>query len=269
MVALDEHVRATRPVMSRIKGALRWLAAPLRPFFVALLPDRNVRIEVSAGRYGLPLLTVIICACVAAFALGTRLDLGPAVRADNAGPRAGAGSVEQRPAELKSDREIDEEIGKRTAVTRVKLGTGAALATPFRVLGLGLLLLLLGRFIGGKPTMPRALTVAALAAIPGAVRSLMTAVIAWRQPRVFPDELDSLVQFPQVIPDGHPILARLFAGVDVFTWWSVIILAFGMCAAADVRARKGVVAIAIGFVLYLLVTRFIMGGAQPPPGAGR
>lgn len=267
-MALDEHVRATRPVTSRIKGALRWLAAPLRPFYVALVPDRNVRVEVSAGRYGLPLLTAIICACVAAFALGTRLDLAPSVLADNAGPSAKA-PAEARQAELKSDREIGEEIGKRTAVARVKLGVGAALATPFRILALGLVLLLLGRFIGGKPTMPRALTAAALAAIPGAVRSLITAVIAWRQPQVYPDELDSLVQFPQVIPDGHPVLARLFAGVDVFTWWSVILVAFGFCAAADVRARKGVIAIAIGFVLYLLVTRFIMGGAQPPPGAGR
>ena len=233
------------------------MAAPLRPFYVALVPDRNVGIEVAAGRYGLPLLTVVLCACVAAFALGTRLDVGPAVLADDAGGGA----------ELKSDREIDKEIEQRTAVARVKLGVGAALATPFRVLALGLALLLLGRFIGGKPTMRRALTVAALAAVPGAVRSLVTAVVAWRQPRVFPDELDALVQFPQVIPDGHPVLARLLSGVDLFTWWSLVILAFGMCAAADVRARKGIAAIAIGFVLYLLVTRLIMGGAAPPPGA--
>jgi len=261
-VALDE----TRP--NRISRALRWLAAPLRPFFVVLVPDRYLGPEVSAGRYGLPLASAVLCACVAAFALGTRLDVEPAVLAANAGPSAGEGSA-AKPAEMKTDREIDEEIAKITAVARVKLGMGAALATPFRILALGLVLLMLGRFIGGKPTMPRTLTVAALAAMPGAVRSLMTAVIAWRQPRVFPDELESLVQFPQVIPDGHPVLARLFADVDVFTWWSVIIIAFGLCAAADVRPRKGITAIVIGFALYLLVTRLIMGGAAPPPGAGR
>ena len=89
------------------------------------------------------------------------------------------------------------------------------------------------------------------------------------EPRVFPDELDSLVRFPRVIPDGHPVLARLFADVDVFTWWSIIILAFGLCTAADLKPRKSIVAIAISFVLYLVVTRLIMGGAEPPPGAGR
>ena len=150
----------------------------------------------------------------------------------------------------------------------MKLGFGAVAVTPLRVLALGLALLLLGRFVGGKPTMPRALAVAAFAAVPGAVRSLMTAVVAWRQPQVFPDELDKLVQFPQVIPDGHPVLARLLTDVDVFTWWSLVVVALGFCAAADLKLRKGIVTVAIGFVLYLAVTRLIMGGGPPPPGAG-
>lgn len=263
---------ARRPAASRIRGALRWLAAPLKPFFVVLVPDR-VRPEVIAGRYGLPLLSVVMCACVAAFAVGTRLDVGFAVRAENAGApppattTATAAKSSTKPPDIKTDREIDEEIAKRAAVARVKLGLGAVLATPLRVLALGLALLLLARFIGGKPTMPRALTVAALAAVPGAVRSLVTALVAWHRPRVFPDELDALVKFPQVIPDGHPVLARLFAGVDVFAWWSVVIVAVGLCAAADLRPRKSIAAVAISFVLYLLVTGLIMGG--PPPGAGR
>ena len=78
------------------------------------------------------------------------------------------------------------------------------------------------------------------------------------------------MRFPTVIPVGHPVLERLFAGIDVFTWWSVVILAFGLCAGAEIRRTKGFVAIAISFVLYLVVTRLIMGGAEPPPGvAGR
>ena len=146
-------------------------------------------------------------------------------------------SANAKPAEIKTDREIDEDIAKRTAVARVKLGLGAMLATPFRVLALGLAMLLLGRYIGGKPTMPRALTVAALASVPGAVRSLVIALAAWRQPSVVPGELDSLVRSPFVVP-GHPVLERLLTGVDVFTLWSVIILAFGLCAAADISEPR-------------------------------
>jgi hypothetical protein len=255
---------------------LRWLLRPLQPFFVALVPDRNVGPEVIAGRSGWPLLSVILCACIAAFALGTRLDVGPEVRAENSS--AGAPETNEtkksndnaQQVDVKTDREIDEAIAQKTAMVRVKLGMGAALGTPFRVLALALALLLLGRFVGGKPTMPRVLTVAAIASVPGAVRSLVTAVVAWRQDSVVPAEMDSLVRFPRVIPDGHPVLARLFEGVDVFTWWSVVILAFGLCAAAELRRTKGFVAIAISFVLFLVVTRLIMGGGEPPPGvAGR
>jgi hypothetical protein len=253
---------------TRLDRALRWLAAPLRPFFVALVPDRDVGPEVTAGRYGWPLLTVVLCACLAAFALGTRVDVGPEVRAQDAGaPAMKEQNGQQKPAEIKTDREIEEAIAQRTAVVRVNLGMGAAVSTPFRVLMLGIAMLLLGRFIGGKPTMPRALTVAALASIPGAVRSLITAVVAWRQPSVVPGELDTLVRLPTFIPDGHPVLARLFTGIDVFTLWSVVVLAFGLCAAAEIKRTKGFVAVAISFVLFLVVTRLIMGGGQPPPGA--
>jgi hypothetical protein len=256
-------LRATPPAASPIRRALRWLARPLRPFFVALVPDRSVGPEVVAGRYGWPLVSVVVCACVAAFALGTRLDVGPEVRADDAGVAATtASNGKPKPAEIKTDREIDEDIAQRTSVVRVKLGLEASLVTPFRVLALGLAMLLLGRFVGGKPTMPRSLTVAALASVPGALRSLVTALVAWRQSSVVPGELDSLVRFPTVIPDGHPVLERLLAGVDVFTWWSVVILAFGLCAASGIRRTKGFVAIAISFALYLVVTRLIMGSGR-------
>lgn len=242
---------------------MRWLASPLRPFFIAMVPDRRVGPEVTAGRYGTPLLVVILCACIAAFSIGTRLDVGPEIRAENAGtlsPEAqSAGKPKQ--IEIKTDREIDEAITQRTAVMRVKLGLGAALQTPLRIFLLAFGLLLLGRYIGGKPTTSRMLTVAALASIPGAVRSLVAAIVAWRQTSVLPSELDSLVQFPSVLPDGHPVLARIFAGVDVFTWWSVVIMAFGLCAAAGVKRTKGFIAVAVAFTLYLVVTRLIMGAA--------
>jgi hypothetical protein len=242
---------------SRILSAL---VRPLKPFFVALVPDRHVGPEVVAGRYGWPLISVILCACIAAFALGTRLDVGADVRAENAGEVAP--NAKESTPEIKTDREIDEAIAQRVAVVRVTLGVGAALGTPLRILGLALALLLLGRFIGGKPTMPRVLTAAAIASVPGAVRSLVTAVVAWRQPSVGANELDSLVRFPTLIPGGHPVLERLLAGVDVFTWWSVVLLAFGLSAAADVRRTKGFVALAIGFGLFLAVTRLIMGGGR-------
>jgi hypothetical protein len=39
-----------------------------------------------------------------------------------------------------------------------------------------------------------------------------------------------------------------------------------VCAAADLKRTKGFVAIAISFVLFLLVTRLVMGGAEASQG---
>lgn len=224
------------PAASRLRRALRWLGAPLKPFYIIVFPDR-MRPEIVAGRYGVPLLAVVLCACVAAFALGARLDVGPAVRAED--------TARDAKVEIKTDREIAEAIAKRTAVARVKLGMNAALATPLRVLALAFALLLLARFIGGKPTTPRVLTVASLAAVPGAVRSLLTAIVAWRQPRVFPDELDTFVAFP-----------------DVFLAWSIVLVAIGLAPAAEIKPRKSIAAVAVASVLYLTVTRIILGAPQ-------
>ena len=265
------ELRASSPTVPWVRRVVRWLVTPVRPFIVVLVPDRFVAPDVAAGRYGWPLLTVIACACVAAFTLGTRLDLGPEVRAENAGAPAVAATTttSAKPAEIKTDREIDEAITERTTVARVKLGLGAALGTPFRVLALGFVMLLLGRFVGGKPTMPRvadrrgAGLGAGRGALAGDRARRMAPIQAW-----FPTTSTRSCDHRSGVPDGHPVLARLLAGVDVFTLWSVVILAFGLCAAADIRRRKSVIAIAIGFVLYLAVTRLIMGGAEPAPGVG-
>ncbi|MCA9674363.1 MAG: hypothetical protein KC464_04900, partial [Myxococcales bacterium] len=70
------------------------------------------------------------------------------------------------------------------------------------------------------------------------------------------------------VPPGHPVLARLLGGVDVFTCWAIVIFAVALAAAADLKRTKAVVTSAVAVVLYLLVTGLIMGGGGPPPGAG-
>ncbi len=248
------------------------MPSPLAPLVAIFFPDRRVRPEVVAGRYGWPILIIILCAAMAAGAIGTRLDLEPEVLAENAAlkPKSFTGGME-KVSEVKSDREIDEDVAHRTAVTRVKLGLDAGLTTPIRVLFLALLIFLLGRFVGGSPTMARATAAAALVSLPGAVRSVVTAVAAWNQPALGSKDVDALVSSAAVpIPAGHPALAQLLGGVDLFTLWSVVILGFALAAAADLKITKAFVATMVGFALYVLVTGAIMGsgGGPPPQGAG-
>ncbi|HWM85784.1 MAG TPA: YIP1 family protein [Kofleriaceae bacterium] len=233
-------------------------SALLAPLVALLFPDRGVPPMVAAGRFRIAMAMVIAAALLAAAAVSVRVDVGPAVRAENAGapppPSAGAPAPEQPMGEAKTDREIDEEIAKRTAVTRVKLGLGAALGTPTRIVLLALALFLLGRYLGGKTTFQRALAAASIGALPWAVRSLIAAAAALRQEGIAPSDLDNLVAGGLSGAVSHPLLARVVGGADLFTLWSVVLCGFGLSAAAGIGRVRSLVAVAIGTALFLLIS---------------
>lgn len=239
-----------------------------RPFLAILFPDRGVPREVAAGRYGVALVTIMLSAVLAAAAIGARLDLRHEVLAANAAlePAKELAADPKKVREVKTDREIDEEVEHKTAVKRVMLGLDAVVWKPMRVLFLALALFLLGRYVGGTPTMARAVSAASLVALPGAVRSLVTAVAAWSQPAIGSKDIDQLTSSAAIpIPEGHAALAQLLGGVDLFTIWSAIILGFALAAASDLKPARAALTSAVGFALYVLVTGAIMGA---PQGAG-
>lgn len=240
-----------------------------RPFLAILFPDRGVPREVAAGRYGVALLAIIVCAGLAAAAISARLDLRHEVLAQNAGlrPKKELAADPKKVREVKTDREIDEQVAHETAVKRVMLGLDAAIWKPMRVLFLALALFLLGRYVGGSPTMARSMSAASLVALPGAIRSLVTAVAAWRQPAIGSKDIDQLVSSARIPGlDGNPALTQLLGGIDLFTLWSAVILGFALAAAGDLTPRRAAVTSAVGFVLYVLVTGAIMGAPQGASG---
>jgi hypothetical protein len=154
---------------------------------------------------------------------------------------------------MKTDAEIAEEIARRTAVAQVKLALSAALGTPARILLLAVGLLLLGRYVGARPTWRAALSVAAVGALPWAVRSCVVAAAARRQASILPADLDGLVA--SGLPLAHPLLAR----VDLFALWSLVLCGFGLADATGTGRVRSFAAVSVGFVLFLLVS---MAGAR-------
>lgn len=226
-----------------------------------LWPDRGVAPLVRAGRYKLSMAIVIGAALLAAAAAAARVDMAPSVHAENAGappPSASggketAGDPANEPKELKTDTEIEEEIRRQTGVVQVKLALGAALGTPAKILLLAIGLLLLGRYVGAKPRWSGALSIASVAALPWAVRSLVAAAAALRQPAILPQDLGGLVA------SGLPIAHPLLAGVDLFSLWSLVLCGFGLADATGTGRLRSFLAVSVGFVLILLVS---MAGAR-------
>lgn len=241
---------------------LSLIAAPARLAFALVVPDRAVPSLVDRGRYGTALLFVWVASLLAALAIGTRLDVsqkvlgGPPVGGGPGGseaPRGGAPSAHDREPGM-SDREIEENLEKTLAAEQVKLGLRAGLGAPAMILLYALGLYAVGRYVGGKPTFERAMAASTVAALPGGVADLLRAGAALLRERVRPDEIDSLLSPGDLVPQGGAVAAaKLFAGLDLFTLWSLVLCGFAFSAAAGVSRRKGFVTVSVGYLLVLLL----------------
>lgn len=244
----------------------RWRAlalAPLRWLAILFVPDRALPGAVTEGRYGGPMLVAMAAALAAALTIAGRVDLservyGPAMAAEAQGGPGGAAA-----APTMSDREIEEATVKARAVEQVTRGLGAGMV-PVEIFGLGFALLLLTRYVGGRPTLGRAVALAASASLPGAIRSVLQAIAAAHRAVIPPSEVAALVLPPLQL--GSPVLTRLVAGVDPFTLWSLVLVALGMPAMAGISRRRAWIVTIASFALWLVLSRLALA-APPNPGA--
>jgi hypothetical protein len=235
--------------VTRLRQAL---AVPARLLGVLFIPDRMMPRVVGEQRRAAAFLTVTAFALLAALVVGQRIDVSRQVLEENDKERAMMGSD----APTKSDREIAEDIAKQRTITQVQLGLAAGLGTPAVVFALGLGLLLVGRYVGGRPTMGRVVAAAANGSLPWAVKSLLVAVMAWPSASLTPKDIHD-IQHIAVLPAPGDGLLRL-ASVDAFALWSVVLLGFGLAAASGMSRRRSFITIFICFGMYQMLT----GGAR-------
>jgi len=172
-----------------------------------------------------------------AFALvvGSRLDLTSEVQVT--APVEGGKPGEET---LKGEHEIGEEVARAHAMKQVTLALGAGFGTPARLLLLAVLLYLVGRYVGGRPTLRRTMSLASYAALPLALEALILVGAALRRPRLTPADLGLL---------SGEALTRL--PVNPFLLWGVVLCALGFPMAASVSRTKAVLTVTVCFVLLL------------------
>ena len=211
---------------------------------VLFVPDRTMPEVVAAGRYGVALMVLLLCAGLSAAAIGPRLS--PSL------PSARSAEAPQ------TEREAAEATGKARVVEQVKLGLSTVIGTPVTVVLLALGLFLLGRYVGGRPTFRRSMAAACYGSLPMAVKSLVAAAAALRSVTLDPGAVAKLATFP-----GAP---RLLAVLDPFAVWCTVLFGFGLAQAAGLSRKKAFVTVFVGFAIVLVVTRILQGGDAPPGG---
>jgi len=236
-------------VMARARQAL---AVPVRLLGVLFVPDRTMPRVVGEQRRAAAFITITLLSLLAALVVGQRIDVSRQVldEADRAKMMMGAD------APTKSERELAEDIAKQRTIAQVKLGLAAGLETPALVFVLGIGLLLVGRYVGGRPTFGKAVTAAANGSLPIAAKSLLVALMAWPSASLTWKDVNDFNNMAVLRVPGDGFAK--FASVDAFALWSVILLGFGLAAAAGMSRRRSFITIFICFGLYQLLT----GGAR-------
>jgi hypothetical protein len=243
--SLGSHVKRVLAVPGRLLGAL-------------FLPDGGMPHVVGRERGGAALLTIVVCAAIAAAVLAVRVDTTQVVLTAETMRIQQAGAQQ---AEARSDRELQEEIDKSRSMAQVKMGLTALGWTPLKVLLLTLAFAAVGRYVGGKPTMRRTFAATAHASLPLAVKSLCVAALAWPKARLTPMDIEALWGFSQIPLLAGP-LAR-FATLDVFGVWMVVLAGFGLAAAAQITRKRAFITVGILYILVLLISSASAGGGPP------
>jgi len=248
----------------------RVLAVPARLLGALFIPDRMMPRVVGEERSTAAFLAVVLFALGAAFVVGQRVDVSRQVLMQEDMNRQMMGPD----APMRSDRELIEEIGKQRTIEQVKLGLSAGLATPAWIFGLSLAVLLIGRYVGGRPTMGRAVAAAANASLPAAVKSGLVMAMAWPSAVLTPKAIDEINRVAVIPPLGDGFLR--FASVDAFMLWSVLLLGFALAAAAGMSRRRSFITVLVCFAMFQLLTGGAAGpaagpgpGPMMPPGGGR
>lgn len=252
---MTEQEETFGPARPDARALPRRVAAAFGAMIAALLvPDRGVPPLVAGARFRLAMAVAIGAALLAGAAASARIDMAPSVLSQGQGPPGGGPPAPGAVGEERTDREIAEETEKQTSIFRVKAMFQAGLGTPATIVLLAIGLYLLGRYVGGKPSFRRALAAASVAALPWAVRSLVAAAAALRQPRVTPEDLPGLVGAGLPVSADHPLLAHAVARADLFSLWSVVLCVFGLAAAASIGRARAAIAVIVGYALVLLLT---------------
>ncbi|HXN56001.1 MAG TPA: hypothetical protein VN874_07015 [Myxococcales bacterium] len=238
----------------QMEAANTTIPSPLLSLFA---PDVGIPRVARTGRVRWMLGFATCCALLAGVATALRVDARDSTLRE----------LEAR-GELKtmSDKQVeDAQKGAERAFMVARIAW-AAVEAPLTLALDATGLFLLSWFLRGKLKAGPLLAVCGAALLPFAFANLLEVVAALRQQGIAPGVFNHLV--PHDGADlaaalGHPLagpLAKLAGAFDVVGLWSALLLGFGLSAAAELPARKAVLATLAGWLLWRLFAHVGLAG---------
>jgi hypothetical protein len=234
----------------------KWRVPALAVALVA--PELGMERVARVGRVRGPLLIALACALLSAGAGILRVD------AKDVTLRA---MDKEGQLQTSSDRQVEDATKSAERVYVVKRVASALVVPPLQ---LGLLCVAafgLAWFLRGRAEGRAVPPVAAAALLPLAVANALEAVATFQHAAIAPDGPPSL---PRNLADfwtalaghaGAAPLMKLLSAFDVFSFWSALLLAFGLAAAAQLPRARALAGTLAAWLCLQLVTHVGMGGS--------
>jgi Yip1-like protein len=243
----ETELSHTQPGRWRVPAPLVALAAP----------EHGMERVARTGRVGGPLLAAIACALLSAWAGIARVDA-----------RAVTLQAMEKEGQLQtaSDKQVEDATRSAERVYVVKRVAGALAAGPLQLGLLCLAIFGLAWFLRGRSEGRAVPPVAAAALLPRAIADLLEAGATFQGAAISPDGPHSL---PRNLADfwtaaaGHPAgpaAMKLLSVFDIFSFWSALLVGFGLAVAGRLPQRRALVATLVAWLCVRLLTQVALGG---------
>jgi Yip1 domain len=243
----EAEMAEARPPFLRVPPAALALVAP----------QAGMQRVARVGRVRGPLLVAIACALLSAGAGILRID------AKDVTLRA---MDKEGQLQTSSDRQVEDNTRAAERVYAVKRVALALAGPPFQLGLLCIGIFGLAWFFRGRAEGRAVPPVAAAALLPSAIADLLEAGATFQHAAIAPDGPPAL---PRTIADfwlalGHeaasPSVMKLLAVFDIFSFWTALLVAFGLSAAGHVPQRRALAGTVVAWLCVRLLTQVAAGG---------
>ncbi len=235
--------------------AQKWRVPPAAVALVA--PEVGMERVARTGRVRGPLLLALACALLSAGAGVLRVDAKDATL--RAMEKAGE-------LQTSSDRQVEDNTRSAERVYLVTRVAGALVEPPLQLGLLCVAIFGLSWFLRGRSEGRAVPPVAAAALLPGALANLLEAGATFQHAAIAPDGPPAL---PRNLADfwvqvaGHPAatpVMKLLSAFDIFSFWTALLVGFGLIAAGHVPQRRALAGTLIAWLCLRLLTQVAAGG---------